>query len=178
MERERERRPARPRSTAPLVVPGLLATVLVGVAVVVGILNRREPAPQAAPPEERPRPFADLPPDVPPSRRGNGAAPALELAPSGLKADPVWVAAVALAREGEGYFDEARTAKNAGQHALANEKGNLARAKFDQAVESTAVFEEELLAKYGDRDPQVRDIKRERTRWFERLDWLLKSVGR
>jgi hypothetical protein len=176
---ERERRPVRPKSTAPLVIPGLIATVLIGVAVVAGILNRQELAPEPLPREQRERPFAGLPPDVPPSRRGKDAAPAtLELAPSGLKAEAVWVAAVELAREGEALFDETLAAKNAGQHALANEKGNLARAKFDQALESTALFEEELLTKYGDRDQQVRDIKRERSRWFERLDWLLKSVGR
>jgi hypothetical protein len=176
-DRERERRPVRSKSTAPLVIPGLLATVIIGTAVVVGVLNRQAPQAVETPQEERKKPFADLPPDVPPSRRGGGS-PSLELAPSGLKAEPVWVAAVALAREGEAFFQETKTAKNAGQHALANEKGNLAREKFDQAVESTATFEEELLAKYGARDAQVRDIKRERTRWFERLDWLLKSVGR
>ena len=42
----------------------------------------------------------------------------------------------------------------------------------------TALWEEQLLEKYGETDRQVRDIMRTRNKWFELLRALHKTTGR
>ena len=159
-------------------VPGLIAVVLIGAAVAVGMLNRPESSAseeQQAEVVKGPAPFSDMPPEEPPKPRAGSGRPA---APEGLAEQTLWVDAVAIADQGEELFQLARKAKAAGEHTKANKEGRAAREKFNEAVEMTAAWEEELLEKYGDRDPQVRAIKHKRTRWFTRLDWLLKSIAR
>jgi len=179
MAQERSRSRPPPKSSVTMLLPGLIAVVLIGGAIAVGVLNRKEPPPaQETSAAERPKPFADLPPDVPPNRRGKDWEPPKLTAPSGLAATPVWVEAQAIAAEAEQLFEATREAKLAGDHALANEKGREARKRFNQAAEMTAEWEEELFETYGENEPTVREIKRTRSRWFERLDWLLKSIAR
>jgi len=154
---------------------------LLGAAVAVGVLNRSEPAPAAAQAAEDavpgPRPFADMPPEKPPERSSRSGG-SFTRAPEGLAETAIWVDATALAKEAEDLFQETLTAKTAGDHTKANTKGRVAREKFNQALEMTALWEEELFEKHGDRDPQVREIKRTRTKWFSRLEWLHKGIAR
>jgi hypothetical protein len=172
--------PARTRrASSASLVPGLIAVALLGAAIAVGVLNGPEPAPAqaAADATPGPRPFADMPPEQPPERisRSGGS---FTRAPEGLANEQIWVDATALAKAAEELFQETLTAKRAGDQTTANTKGRLAREKFNQAAEMTALWEEELMEKHGDRDPKVREIKRARTKWFSRLDWLLKGIAR
>ena len=168
------------RGSSASLMPGLIAVALLGAAIAVGVLNRSEPAPTQAAEDAAPagpRPFADMPPELPPERSSKNG-PTFTRAPEGLANEALWVEATALAKEAEELFQVTLTAKGAGEHSKANTNGRVAREKFNQAVEMTALWEEELFEKHGDRDPQVREIKRTRTKWFSRLDWLLKSIAR
>ena len=69
-------------------------------------------------------------------------------------------------------------AKRGGRMESMNEKGRRARKKYDQALELTASWEEDLIEEHGDSDPGVREIMRTRDQWFDRVHWLHKSVAR
>ena len=84
----------------------------------------------------------------------------------------------ALAAEAEVHYQDAVAAKSEGNVPALNEAVAAAKAKFNEALESTAVLEDELVAKLGESDPTVRALKGARSAWFQRLDWLLKSTGR
>jgi len=167
------------RGSSASVLPGLIAVALLGAAVAVGVLNRSEDEPAQAAEEVAPgpRPFADMPPEEPPGKSSSSGG-SFTRAPEGLANEAIWVEATALAKEAEDLFQKTLTAKRAGDQTTANTHGRAAREKFNQAVEMTALWEEELFEKHGDRDPQVREIKRTRSKWFSRLDWLLKSIAR
>jgi len=169
----------RRRGSSASLLPGLIAVALLGAAVAVGVRGRSEPAPAGAAEEAAPgpRPFADMPPEQPPERSSSSGA-RFSPAPEGLASEAIWVEATALAREAEELFAVTLKAKRAGDQTTANTNGRVAREKFNQAAEMTALWEEELMEKHGDRDPQVKEIKRTRTQWFSRLDWLLKSIAR
>ena len=159
----------------------------VGVAVVLGggafwAISQGDRRPEAAAGEaqtEQPRPFSDMPPEEPPPPRGGKESiPFGATAPEGLAEHAGWQAAVVLAKEAEGHFEAATEAKVAGQTKRLNEQGARARSLFDQALESTALWEQELLEQWGEADPQVRQIMRTRNRWFDRTRWLHKSIAR
>jgi hypothetical protein len=126
-----------------------------------------------------PRPFEDMPPEeLPEEYRASGASAAVASAPAGLAENAAWIEALALAETAETHFAAAEAAMVAGDRAQLNAEGKLARTLFDRALEDTAVWEEELLSAYGEGDPQVRAIKKQRSKWFDRTRWLHKSIAR
>lgn len=169
---------------------GLLAlAVLAGGAMLASLSKDKKEAEAAAAAEKaakdaEAKPFADLPPETPPAKRGGGSDPS---APFGAfdagtlgspEAAATWSAAEALAKEAEEHYQAAVTAKSAGDVETVNTQGAEAKAKFNQALEDTAQLEADLEAKLGDTNMTVRALKKVRSTWFERLDWLLKSTGR
>jgi hypothetical protein len=147
--------------------------VLVGLAIgVIGWLNS-EKVKQAAdePQKEAPRvPFQDVPDEAAPTRNsspGASRAPRARIALSDLSDDPVWLAALERVKPGYALVDEAEAAKQAKNQALFDQKAVAAREIFDSAIENTAIWEEELQEKFGDQDPLVRKVIRERDKWFD-----------
>lgn len=178
-EPERGRRPQRKSGLNPL-IPLLVVVVLVGggaIAVLGGKPKKEEPKAEVS---TKPKPFSDLAPEAPPSKaKGSGSGRKFVAdAPEGLANDATWIKACKIAEEGLAFYEEAVKAKNAEDTVTLNAKGAAAREKLNEAVEMTAAWEEELDAKYGDANPEVRRIITERTRWIKPLDWLLKSAGR
>jgi len=162
-------------------IPILLAVVIVcGIGLAILTDQQKAAEKQQAPKAEAaPRnPFADVPEEKPPVRTGGGGASKYNFvskAPEGLANNDNWRAALKLAGEGEKLFEEATQAKAAGDTATLNDKGRQAREKLTSAVEMTAVWEEELLEKYGDANLEVREIKRTRSSWIDKMRWLHKS---
>ena len=176
----RRRPPARSGPTSAIWI-GLLAVVILGGGAVLAVLKKREDAAQAAAVEapRSNRPFADLPPEEPPARAfaaGDSSEPFRS--PASLLSDPVWQHAVELAQEGEALYQETVEAKTRGDVPTVNTKGNEAKARFDEALESTAAIEEKLIAERGETDALVRDVLRCRNGWFDRVRWLHKSTSR
>jgi hypothetical protein len=135
------------------------------------------------------QPFADMPPEELPEHMREGAfssgggdaaaaGSSVSTAPAGLADDATWVKALGLAEEAETHYAAATAAHAAADRETLNEEGKRAQALFDQALESTAVWEEELLETYGENDSQVRSIKKRRSLWFDRTRWLHKSIAR
>jgi hypothetical protein len=173
------RRPVK-KSGPGIVVPVLIVVVLGGAGAIAMLGgNKAKKAPEAAPVAAKDKPFADLPREEPPApRRAGSSSEALADAPEGLAADADWQKALAIAATGEALYDEAVAAKSQGETTLANEKGNAAKDKLNEAIEMSALWEDDIVAKYGDTDPQVRAVMRTRSGWFKKLDWLLKSTSR
>jgi hypothetical protein len=161
-------------------LPAVIATVLFGGAAVAILRGKKEP--KVEKPVEastKPKPFADLPREEPPKRGGAGSKTTFVAeAPEGLASDATWQKAVKIGAEGEALFEETTEAKATSNVALMNEKGRAARDKLDEAFTMTAEWEEELLAKYGDANAEVRRIMRTRSGWSDKLRWLHKSIAR
>jgi len=167
---------------------GILAlAILAGGAVMASLSKKEKAAERAAQAAGDPatKPFADMPAETPPAKpsgRGLDASQPFGGLDAGNLGSPeaaaTWSAAVALAAEGEAQYETAVAAKSEGNVAALNEAGSMAKAKFNEAVESTALLEDELRAKLGDSDPTVRALMQARSTWFKRLDWLLKSTAR
>jgi hypothetical protein len=167
---------------------GILAlAILAGGAVLANLTKKEKDAERdaAAAQGSADKPFADMPAETPPAKSGGGgfdpSQPFGGLDAGNLgspEAAATWSAALALAAEGEAQYQAAVEAKTAGNVEALNEAGAVAKAKFNEAVESTALLEDELIAKLGESDPTVRAFKQARSTWFARLDWLLKSTGR
>ena len=176
---EGRRRPAKKSGMGPF-IPFVVAVVVLGGAMVAIMTGRKN---KEAPPVEtvkKSAPFADLPPEEPPAKKGSGSSGRTFVAdaPDGLANNETWQKAVRLASEGEALFDEALAAKAESNTALLNEKGRAARDKLTEAVELTAAWEEELLEKYGDANTEVRRIMKVRSGWIDKMRWLHKSVAR
>lgn len=90
----------------------------------------------------------------------------------------VWKRALATVEVAEQHFIAAQEAHRNGDRAKLNEEGKLARTLFDQALENTALFEEELLVDYGEDDLTVAGILSVRNTWFDRTRWLHKTIAR
>ena len=132
----------------------------------------------AAPNEPAHQPFSSVAEEAPPSA-GGGAGRLYNRAPSDLAASyPPWMEALELARKADGIFSEAQEAKRTTDHAGFQAKGRAAKEAYDKAFTMTALWEEQLLESYGDRDRQVRVIVRERNRWIDRVRVLHKTTGR
>jgi len=176
----RRRPPARKGPTSAIWL-GLLAVVILGGGTTLAILKKQQSQAATTSPEDAgPQPFADMPPETAPTRRSPGAGDASQpfSAPASLLSDPVWQRAVELATEGEALYQEAVAAKTEGDVETLNAKGNQAKAKLDEALESTAQLEEDLIAKRGDTDLLVRKVQATRNTWFDRVRWLHKSTSR
>lgn len=174
-----QRRPVRKSGMSPMVPVVIGAVVVMGIGLsFLGKGEKAEAAPQAV--SDKPKPFADLPPEAPPQHDGKGSSryTMIAKAPEGLMSDANWLKAVQLASEGEALFEEATAAKVAGDTPKLNERGKLARDKLDEAFTMTAVWEEELLEKYGDANADVRRIVKVRSGWIDKVRWLHKSIAR
>jgi len=162
-----------------------MIVILGGGAVLAMLKNRERHAPSATPTRsDKPRPFADMPPETPPGQSSPAQSPTAGGSsqpfgsPESLLSDPVWQRAVELAAEGEALYQEAVEAKTKRDVPTLNAKGNEAKRKLDEALESTAQLEEDLIAERGETDPLVRDVQRARNVWFDRVRWLHKSTSR
>lgn len=183
-ESDEERRPARAakKTSSPLVPLAVLFGIILGAVILArSFAGKKDATPvEAAPAATGPKPFekyveAPPTPREPSSRDGRAYPPA----PEGLaESNPDWARALEIGDEADVLFDAAQAAKRADQTTLFLEKGNAAKAKYDEAFTLTAVWEEELLEKYGDRDRQVKAIMNKRTAWSDRLRVLHKSTGR
>lgn len=173
-----DRRPARTTSMA-MYIPILLAAVIVcGIGLAIMTDKPTAKSETTTPVVEQRNPFADVPDEKPPAKNaatGSSKYNFVSQAPDGLANNDNWRAALKLAAEGEKLFEEAAQAKAAGDVATLNDKGRQAREKLTSAVEMTAVWEDELLEKYGDANLAVREIKRTRSGWIDKMRWLHKS---
>ena len=180
-QEDKERRTPPKTSPMALFVPLLIVTILVGggALAVVGGKKKQSQEPKAAP-ASAPKPFEGLPQEAPPKKKlgGGSGAKFVADAPEGLEAEAQWLKAVAIGDAGQALYQEALEAKSANNTALLNEKSKAARDKLNEAVDMTALWEEELLAKYGDANASVRRIMKVRSSWIESLRWLHKSSAR
>ncbi len=175
-----DRRPAR-QTTMAMYIPILLAVVIVcGIGLAI-MTDKQKSAEKETPKAEvvQRNPFADVPDEKAPERKGGSGGSSkynfVSKAPEGLANNENWRAALKIAAEGEALFEEATQAKAAGDTATLNDKGRQAREKLTSAVEMTAVWEDELIEKYGDANLDVREIKRTRSGWIDKMRWLHKS---
>lgn len=180
-EPERGRRAAPKRGMNPL-IPLVVVVVILGggvMAVVAGSGKKPAEAPKPVA-SNKPKPFDDLPPEQPPSKKAGSSSGRTFIAdaPDGLESDANWQKAILIANEGAKLYDEAVAAKTGGNTALLNQKGAAARTKLNDAFDMTAMWEEELFTKYGDANPEVRRIVKTRTEWMDKVRWLHKSIAR
>jgi hypothetical protein len=178
-EPSRSRR--RPSKNGPpiLLIVGLV--ILMGGAVAVARMaaknkpEKAEPKPEVQASEI----FGDLPIEEPPNMpAGNGSKKLVNTAPAGLADNPDFLRARGIALEAAKKLEEAKKAKSAGDHGQWNIKAGESKELYDQAIIITAVWEEELLELYGDRDRQVKAIMNERSKWIDMLRTLHKTSGR
>ncbi len=130
----------------------------------------------AAQAQERPRlrPFEDLAPEADPPSKRRTQGPF-----SGTLAERlVWKRALETAAEAEGHYELAEQAHRDSDREALNREGGEARRLYNQALEDTAEFEEELIVDHGEEDDEVAAIVKVRNGWFDRLRWLHKTVGR
>lgn len=176
---ERERRPVK-KSGVGLMVPLLLGVLVFGAVAIV--LLGGGPKKEAAPVETstKPKPFANLPREEPPKKgaRGGMGTTYVAEAPEGLAADANWIKACGIAAEGEKLWEEATAAKASGDVPKLNSVGKDARDKLNEAFDMTALWEEQLMEKYGDANPEVRKIIKVRSGWIDKVRWLHKSIAR
>ncbi len=179
--------PAPQKKSNTVVWFGILALAILAGGAVLANLSKKdkqaEAAEQAAQ-DAAAKPFADLPPETPPAKSGGGIDPSqpfgsLDAGNLGsAEAAAAWTKAQALATEAEQHYQAAVDAKSAGDVPKLNAEGASAKAKFNEALEATALIEDELKARLGESDPTVRALMGARSTWFQRLDWLLKSTAR
>lgn len=178
---DQEQRPRPKKSQQPPIVPALLLLVLIAGAIVLArsVAQKEDAAPTPVAEPPAPKPFASVPDEAPPTPKGGSARGSYPRAPEGLaSSNPVWAEALKVAATASELFDEAQKAKAAEDHTLFQLKGKAAKETYDKAFLMTAEWEEQLLAQYGDRDPQVREIVSTRNRWIDRVRVLHKTTGR
>ena len=177
-QEERQPRSSRSRSTGVPMGPAVAVLALLVVAYFGSQMIAESSAP---PPAEEPTyvPFANYKDEAPPdpsTRQGKGR---VDNAPAGLADRSVaFAAARSLAAQGEKALVDARAADASGDSAKARELRKLAHTTYDQAFTDTAIWEEEIVSKYTDRDRQVKKIMDERSRWMQKIIALHKTTGR
>lgn len=183
-EQDSPARRAQPQRGLP-VAPIAILVLLLGGALFFARQIAQSKKDQTAEPEKvvKPHvPFADLPDEVPKSKGGTGSnSPSVsyDTPPAGLLAtNQVWLDALKDASRAESLYVEALSAKQTSDHTAFREKGIAAKDLFSKILEDTYMLEEELLAEYGDRDAQVRQVIAKRTAWTDRLAGLSKITGR
>ena len=180
---QRARTRAKPKSNAPLYGVVLALVILGGGAWVATVGARAREAAEARVAEVArksagPKPFAEMEPERPAFEQRGKPGKVIAKAPADLVKEPIWTEAVALGELGDSAYRYTIAAKRKGDRTEQNERGNEAKQHYNEALEKTAAWEEELIARYGDGEPTVREITRTRSRWFEALDWLLKNTSR
>jgi len=124
-------------------------------------------------------PFSSVPDEAPPDISGRKGMKWVRNAPPGLAdTSAAFATARLLAAQGEQHLDAARAADAAGDSAEARSLRKQAKEAYDTAFTDTAGWEMELVKAWSDKDIQVRDIQRERTRWMDRIIALHKTTGR
>jgi len=124
-------------------------------------------------------PFSSIPEESPPDISNRPGMKWVSNAPAGLaSSSAAFDKARELAAEGEKLLSDARLADAAGKSEEARALRKEAKLAYDTAFTDTAAWEMEILASYTDRDRQVRDIQRERTKWMDRIIALHKTTGR
>lgn len=172
----------RPKKQGPPLVPILALVVVMAGAVWLARMAAQN-KPEEQPPKEEVKAaeiFGDLPEEQPPDRTGMGQGnfKLKNAAPEGLANNANWQEALAVAARAQAALDVAKKAKADDDHATWNKRGVEAKELYDEAITMTAVWEEELLEQYGDKDRQVRAIMKTRSKWFDLLRTLHKTTGR
>ena len=179
-EDQEERRPrgSRSRNTGFPVGPALGVVALIALAYFGTQAISVQPAPEPEP-EEPYVPFSGLAEETGPDPSKRSGARWVDNAPAGLaESSPAFAAARKLAAEGEQHLVAARSADAKGDSSQARELRKQAHASFNQAFEETALWEMEIEGQYTDRDRQVEKIKKERSRWMQKIIALHKTTGR
>jgi len=177
-QEEPRSRASRNRNTGFPLGPLLGVVALIGLAYFGTQAIATEPPP---PPEPKAAyvPFADLADEAPPDPSSRPGARWVDNAPPGLsESSPAFAAARKLAAEGEQHLNAARAADAAGDASAARDLRKQAHATYNQAFEDTALWEMEIEGLYSDRDRQVEQIKKERSRWMQKIIALHKTTGR
>ncbi|HUR29706.1 MAG TPA: hypothetical protein VM509_16060 [Planctomycetota bacterium] len=165
---------AESRSTS-AVVPGLIAVVLIAVAVVIAVKSKKVEH-VAAPVTTERNPFADLPQAAPAlPKAGEPHADPLSTADS-VATDPRWISAKAVAAEARVLYEAAIDARAKGDVALATQKCIAARDKYEAALTMSADREAAARTQHGELDEKAAAIRDERAEWSEKLSWLKRSV--
>jgi hypothetical protein len=179
-EDQEERRPraSRNRNAGFPVGPALGVVALIALAYLGTKAISVGPAPE--PPKKEPYvPFANLAEEGPPDPSSRSGARWVDNAPAGLAdSSPAFAAARGLAAEGEGHLVAARSADSKRESSAARDFRKQAHTAYNQAFEDTALWEMEIEDKYSDRDRQVEKIKKERSRWMQKIIALHKTTGR
>lgn len=124
-------------------------------------------------------PFSTIPDESPPDISNRRGMKWVNNAPAGLaSSSAAFDKARKLAAEGEKLLAAARAADAAGKNSEGRAHRKGAKDAYDAAFTDTAAWEMEILAAYTDKDKQVRDIQRERTKWMDRIIALHKTTGR
>jgi hypothetical protein len=167
------------RSPVPGIVAVLLFFSLIGGAIYVAVWADRANSSSAQEPVEDSdahKPFSSVEPEALPDMSGRKRDDGRPTAPGSLATTPVWKKALVIAEDGWKYAAEAAEALAGDDRAVYREKGKLAEHAFDKAFTMTAIWEEELLDKYSDSDPQVRDIVRTRNKWIDKVRHFHKTA--
>ncbi len=179
-------RPSARRSDGPALSPMAVAGVVVllgaGIALALWKKSDTTAAPSAGDSASgKARPFSDLGQDSfahKPSAEGDAPQPFQAGGSANLALNETWQKALALAAEGEAVWPEVSAAKLDGDRTKLNEKARIAKDKFGTAFENTAQLEEDLIARLGEANPEVKQLVKTRSGWVKKLDWLLKHSGR
>jgi len=179
-EDQEERRPrsSRSRNTGFPVGPalGVAALIALGYFGTQAISVEAPPEPAAKEPYV---PFADLPEETAPDPSSRSGARWVDNAPAGLAdSSAAFAAARRLAAEGERHLVAARAADAKGDSSGARDLRKQAHTAYNQAFEDTALWEMQIEGQYTDRDRQVEKIKKERSRWMQKIIALHKTTGR
>jgi hypothetical protein len=175
---ERPRRSSRSRNTSFPVGPAL---GVVGIVVLAYFGSQMIAEGSAPEPVQEPSyvPFANVKDEAPPDLSNRLGSRWVKNAPEGLAASSAaFAAARRLAAQGEKFLAAARAADAAGDSAKARGLRKQAHTAYDQAFTDTAMWEMEIEEAYSDRDRQVEQIKKERSRWMARIIALHKTTGR
>jgi hypothetical protein len=155
-----------------------------GVVALIALAYLGTKAISVEPPAEAPKkepyvPFASLAEESAPDPSSRPGARWVDNAPAGLAdSSSAFAAARGLAVEGEQHLVAARAADSKGESSAARDLRKQAHAAYNQAFEETAMWEMEIEGKYSDRDRQVEKIKKERSRWMQKIIALHKTTGR
>ncbi len=179
-EDQEGRRPrgARSKNTGFPVGPALAVVALIALGVLGTKAVSIKPEQEAAPPEKY-EVFPELEEESAPDPSARSGARWVDNAPAGLAESSVaFAAARRLAAEGEQHLVAARSADAEGASSKARDLRKQAHAVYNQACEDTALWEMEIEGQYSDRDRQVEKIKKERSRWMQKIIALHKTTGR
>jgi len=178
---EREERRARTSRRSNTGFPVGPAIGILGLVVVAYLVSQEVTKSSAESSSKDPSyvPFANVEKEAPPDPSSRPEARWIDKAPPGLAdSSPAFAAARTLAAQAGKLLVDARAADAADDSTKARELRKQSHLTYNQAFEDTALWEEEIEAAYSDRDRQVEAIKKERSRWMQKIIALHKTTGR